>query len=88
MRCEYCGTEVGNETELEVEHRGCRLKAAFPAAYTEKGKGLLTFDMQKVSVELLYLCKDCGIRWLSEKFPIKCPECRGRNIIKSPQGKG
>jgi hypothetical protein len=38
--------------QIEIEHRGCRLKAAFPAAYTEQGNGLVTFDMKKVSESL------------------------------------
>jgi hypothetical protein len=52
FKCEHCGTEVETEMELEVEHRACRLKAAFPGAYTEEGDGLVTFDMKKVSESL------------------------------------
>ena len=50
--CEHCGANVETEEQLEIEHRGCRLKAAFPAAYTEQGDGLVTFDMQKVATTL------------------------------------
>lgn len=52
FKCEYCGQEVDTEDELEIEHRACRLKAAFPGAYTEQGDGLVTFDMRKVSESL------------------------------------
>lgn len=57
FKCEHCGQEVETEEELEIEHRSCRLKAAFPAAYTEQGDGLITFDMKKV-VESLGLFSD------------------------------
>lgn len=51
-KCEHCGTECEDELQLEVEHRDCRLKAAFSGAYTEQGDGLITFDMKKVSESL------------------------------------
>lgn len=49
FKCEHCGGEEETEAELEVKHRACRLKAAFPGAYTEQGDGLVTFDMKKVA---------------------------------------
>jgi len=52
FKCEQCGTECETEYELEIEHRSCRLKSAFPGAYTVKGDGLVTFDMKKVSESL------------------------------------
>ena len=51
-KCEICGRECESQEELEVEHRGCRLKAAFPGAYNEQGDGLVTFDMKKVAKQL------------------------------------
>ena len=35
---------------INTDHRSCRLKRAFPDAYTKKG-GLLFFDMNKISKE-------------------------------------
>jgi hypothetical protein len=52
FRCEICQTECETELELEVEHRACRLKAAFPGAYSEKSDGIVTFDMKHVAESL------------------------------------
>lgn len=52
FKCEHCGGEEETEIDLEVKHRACRLKAAFPGAYTEQGDGLVTFDMKKVAETL------------------------------------
>ncbi len=41
-RCEVCGGE-GHPFEIEIFHRGCRLKNAFPNAHKEKD-GMLFFD--------------------------------------------
>ncbi len=51
-KCEHCGTEEETEFDLEIKHRSCRLKAAFPGAYTERGDGLISFDMKKISEAL------------------------------------
>ena len=51
VKCKHCGKIVQDEDELEIYHRGCRLKAAFPVAYTQKGS-LLFFDLKKVTEEL------------------------------------
>lgn len=51
-KCEQCGEEEKTEFDLEVKHRSCRLKAAFPGAYTERGDGLVSFDMGKVAQSL------------------------------------
>jgi len=60
FKCEYCGQEVDTEALLEIGHRACRLKAAFPGAYTELADGLVTFDMKKIS-EVLGLFDDIVI---------------------------
>lgn len=60
FNCEHCGQECESEFELEVEHRACRLKAAFPGAYTEQTDGLVAFDMKRVS-ETLGLFNDIVI---------------------------
>ena len=57
FKCEYCNGEEETKIDLEIKHRACRLKAAFPGAYTERGDGLVTFDMKKV-VETLGLFDD------------------------------
>lgn len=46
-RCEHCGLAAESGSALDIEHRGCRLKAAFPAAYHEDG-ALVAFDMDAV----------------------------------------
>ena len=51
-KCEHCGQEEETENELGINHRDCRLKAAFPGAYTDKGDGLIAFDMGKVAESL------------------------------------
>ena len=43
--CEHCGQPVDSEGELE--HRACRLKAAFPGAYHQDG-ALVSFDMEAI----------------------------------------
>lgn len=52
IKCEHCGTVCETEAELEIEHRACRLKAAFPGAYSEGLNGLVTFDVKKMSDSL------------------------------------
>ncbi len=51
LECEHCGQEAEDLYDLDVGHRGCRLKAAFPGAYDQDG-GLVTFDMAKVRAQL------------------------------------
>jgi hypothetical protein len=51
FKCEHCGKICEDEWELDVMHRGCRLKAAFPDAYRKEG-GLLIFDMEKIREKL------------------------------------
>ena len=51
IRCEHCGAFCKDEWELEVYHRGCRLRAAFPNACTAEGP-LLKFDIAKIKEEL------------------------------------
>ena len=48
--CQHCGA-TGDPQTIQVEHRGCRLKAAFPGAYTEEG-GLISFDMASIQERL------------------------------------
>ena len=45
--CEHCGEELEDEFDLEIFHRGCRLKAAFPGTY-KKENGLLIFDLKEI----------------------------------------
>lgn len=52
FHCDHCNHDEETESDLDVKHRGCRLKAAFPGAYTEQGHGLVTFDMDKVANSL------------------------------------
>ncbi len=52
LKCEHCGAEVEDEFQLDIEHRACRLKVAFPGAYTEGADGLVTFDMKRVAESL------------------------------------
>lgn len=35
IKCEHCGKVCADEDELEIMHRGCRLKACFPRTYKE-----------------------------------------------------
>lgn len=51
-KCEHCGEVANDEYDLEIHHRGCRLKAAFPGAYTEHLDGIVAFDMSKVVNQL------------------------------------
>jgi hypothetical protein len=44
--CDVCGTR-GDPLDIEVRHRSCRLKEAFPDAYAEKD-GMLFFDPLKM----------------------------------------
>ena len=46
VACEVCGTR-GDPLDVEVRHRRCRLKAAFPDANEEKD-GLMVFDPRKM----------------------------------------
>jgi hypothetical protein len=48
LRCEHCGERCEDEDTLEVFHRGCRLKAAFPGCYEGDGP-LLMFDPVKLA---------------------------------------
>ena len=52
FKCEHCGEDVVTEAELDIEHRACRLKAAFPGSYSEQINGLVTFDMNRVAESL------------------------------------
>jgi len=56
-KCEHCGTICESEYELDIDHRSCRLKAAFPGAYSEELDGLVTFDVKKMA-DSLGLFKD------------------------------
>jgi len=51
-KCEHCGMTAETEESLDVEHRGCRLKAVFPGAYSERGDGLITFDPSRMAESL------------------------------------
>ena len=51
LKCEYCGTVCADEDELSIEHRGCRLSAAFPDAATREGR-LIVFDISKIKARL------------------------------------
>ena len=51
IRCPHCGGICQDSDELEILHRGCRLKAIFPECCKERGP-LLIFDMSKVSAAL------------------------------------
>lgn len=51
FKCEHCGAICEDELELDVRHRGCRFKAAFPDCY-EKKAGLLVFDVKKIAAKL------------------------------------
>jgi hypothetical protein len=46
-KCEHCGVEA-DEDEIDIYHRSCRLKSAFPGAYTEAG-GIVSFDVSKIA---------------------------------------
>ena len=50
-KCEHCGTEA-EDIDIQVFHRACRLKAAFPDSYEELGGGLVSFDMSKLKDKL------------------------------------
>jgi hypothetical protein len=50
-KCEICGKTEEDEFDVEIFHRGCRLKAAFPDSYKDIG-GLLAFDPRKMLREL------------------------------------
>jgi hypothetical protein len=45
FQCEHCGKEEETEAGIEIGHRACRLKAAFPGSYSGDADGLVTFDM-------------------------------------------
>ena len=47
LKCPHCGKTEENEDDLTIQHRGCRLKAAFPNTYEKKGR-LLVFDLEKI----------------------------------------
>ncbi|MDO8616737.1 MAG: hypothetical protein Q7T33_13540 [Dehalococcoidia bacterium] len=49
-KCPICGGE-GDPWEIEVFHRACRLKRAFPGAYHRDGD-LLFFDPEKMRQQL------------------------------------
>jgi len=49
--CEVCGEQAESDLDLEVYHRACRLKAAFPGCYTQEGP-LVMFDPRKMSQRL------------------------------------
>ncbi len=49
-KCEVCGAE-GDPWEIEVFHRACRLKHAFPGAYREEGR-LLLFDPEMMKRQM------------------------------------
>lgn len=51
IRCEHCGGICEDEDDLQVLHRGCRLKALFPDACTEDGP-VLKFDVKKIKEQL------------------------------------
>ena len=46
-KCPHCGEVENSEFDLEIFHRGCRLKANFPDCYESKN-GILSFDVKKV----------------------------------------
>lgn len=41
--CPHCG----QPDTYDAEHRACRMKAAFPGAYSQEG-ALVSFDMEKI----------------------------------------
>lgn len=47
--CEHCG----QPDEFDAQHRGCRMKAAFPGAYHEDGV-LVSFDMAAIKKTIGY----------------------------------
>ncbi len=49
-KCEVCGVEA-DQLDIEIFHRACRFKRAFPDAYEEKD-GLLFFDPAKMREQL------------------------------------
>jgi len=49
-KCDICGAE-GDPWEIEVFHRACRLKRAFPGAYREED-GLLFFDPEMMKQQM------------------------------------
>lgn len=48
FQCEVCGRYEREEYLLDIFHRGCRLKTAFPEATTETD-GLVALDMTKLA---------------------------------------
>ena len=57
IKCEHCGMECESQEELDIQHRACRLKKAFPGAYSERSDGLVTFNMQQVA-EVMGMFRD------------------------------
>jgi hypothetical protein len=51
LRCEHCGQLTDDEWDLEIFHRGCRLRAAFPDCYETDGD-TLKFDFEKIKAHL------------------------------------
>lgn len=47
IRCEHCGEICDDDDELQIFHRSCRLKAAFPGTFTIDGP-LVKFDLSKI----------------------------------------
>lgn len=50
VNCDVC-RQRGDPLDIEVLHRGCRLRRAFPDAY-EETSGLLLFDPTKMDEDL------------------------------------
>jgi hypothetical protein len=51
IRCEHCGEICVDDEDLQIGHRSCRLKAAFPGDYKTDGP-LVIFDMKKIKERL------------------------------------
>ena len=52
FKCEHCGGVTADEWELEIFHRGCRLRAAFPECCTTTEDGLMILDFSKLKDKL------------------------------------
>lgn len=51
IKCEYCGGVCEDDFELQVFHRSCRFKAAFPTTYKTEG-GIVSFDVSAIRDQL------------------------------------
>ena len=51
LMCEVCGKRAFDEYDLDIYHRGCRLKAAFPADTTTLPSGIIALDLSSLIAE-------------------------------------